>query len=389
MTRHPNRYLQYRLIVVCLFLGLIINTPAFSQPTTNIGSGVKLLLPTKCMLWLQATDFRITLAEDVSNDEQVHITSNSLTANGRTDKKSSKKVILWLIGIALFDLIILIVFIIGKHRAKSRIDPNVDKEDAAQQVYRTADNYNTEKENIKTENAIYLFGEFRFFNSEGEECSSRFSPLLKELFLVIIIHSLHNKKGISTSALSTLLWPDMELKNARNNLSVNIGKLRNLLGSENQHLLINDSGSISFNCVQNDDFYCDLSECINILSHTSFFNEDIKKLLSIIQPGGLLQKIQYEWLDDFKSKISNHIIDWLTVFSESNSSLLTPNLQIQIANALFNFDMINEKAMELKCRALTSLGKHSLAKETYTKFIKEYKTLYDIDFERSFKSITE
>jgi hypothetical protein len=43
--------------------------------------------------------------------------------------------------------------------------------------------------------------------------------------------------------------------------------------------------------------------------------------------------------------------------------------------------------MLMKCKALVLLGRHSIASDTYNKFAKEYKILYDMDFEKSFTDI--
>ena len=38
---------------------------------------------------------------------------------------------------------------------------------------------------------------------------------------------------------------------------------------------------------------------------------------------------------------------------------------------------------------LIKQGKHSLAKDTYSRFVKEYKQLYDDTYEQSFKQVIE
>jgi len=48
---------------------------------------------------------------------------------------------------------------------------------------------------------------------------------------------------------------------------------------------------------------------------------------------------------------------------------------------------MHEEAISIKCKALIILGKHSLAKEIFTRFIKDYRTLYDEPFDRSFTDI--
>ena len=95
----------------------------------------------------------------------------------------------------------------------------------------------------------------------------------------------------------------------------------------------------------------------------------------------------YEWLDSYKATISNKLIDAFQDFLNSNSDNLSPTLLIQIADSITQLDMINETAMEIKCRALVALGKHSIANETFTKFVKEYTLLYNIPFQKDFKSI--
>ncbi len=60
---------------------------------------------------------------------------------------------------------------------------------------------------------------------------------------------------------------------------------------------------------------------------------------------------------------------------------------IQLADAILIFDMMHEEAIGIKCKALTTLGKHSLAKEIFAKFSKDYLTLYDEPFDRSFTDI--
>jgi hypothetical protein len=41
-----------------------------------------------------------------------------------------------------------------------------------------------------------------------------------------------------------------------------------------------------------------------------------------------------------------------------------------------------------KCKALILLGRHTIARDTYNKFSKEYKILYGSDFEKSFADIS-
>ena len=60
---------------------------------------------------------------------------------------------------------------------------------------------------------------------------------------------------------------------------------------------------------------------------------------------------------------------------------------IDLADCIFNFDVVNEEIMILKCKAQYGKGKHSLARNTYKNFCSEYKILYEEDYLSSFNDI--
>jgi hypothetical protein len=43
--------------------------------------------------------------------------------------------------------------------------------------------------------------------------------------------------------------------------------------------------------------------------------------------------------------------------------------------------------MENKCKGLITLGRHTVAKEVYDQFAREYRILYNAEYEKSFTSI--
>src|SRR5258708_2431723 len=74
--------------------------------------------------------------------------------------------------------------------------------------------------------AIYLFGQFQVFDKEGSDITRLFTPLLKELFLIIVLYTIRNGRGISSEGLNEILWHDKPEKDAKNNRSVNLAKLK-------------------------------------------------------------------------------------------------------------------------------------------------------------------
>ncbi len=232
-------------------------------------------------------------------------------------------------------------------------------------------------------NSIIFFGGFQVINKHGDDITKKFTPLLKELFLLIFLHSI-NDKGISVPRLTEILWFTMDTKTAKNNRAVNIAKLKSLL-SEVESCTLSRKTSY-WQMVFNDSLvYSDYWSCMKSINHEeSFSKEDLQRLLSIIRKGPLLGNASYEWLDVFKLDCSNMIIDHLMNHIGQEEIESDPESMVQLADAILIFDMMHEEAISIKCKALTTLGKHSLAKEFFVKFTKDYFTLYDEAFERSF-----
>ena len=238
----------------------------------------------------------------------------------------------------------------------------------------------------KPANSILFFGGFQVINRQGDDITKKFTPLLKELFLLIILYSIKDK-GISVPSLTEILWFSMDAKTAKNNRAVNIAKLKNLLTEIDSCTL---SRRTSYWQMEFNDtiVYNDYWACIKMLNHDKAMSrENLLQFLGIINKGPLLGNASYEWLDEFKLECSNLIIDHITHFIDKEEFITDSELMIQLADAILIFDMMHEDAVSIKCKALTALGKHSLAKEIFAKFSKDYFALYDEPFNRSFTDI--
>lgn len=247
----------------------------------------------------------------------------------------------------------------------------------------------TEYRNGSNKNAIFLFGDLQLFTPDGNEITKYFTPLLKELFLLIILYSIKLDRGVSSEKLNEILWFDKSEKSARNNRSVNIAKLKSLLEQMGHCPLSKDTGywkiEIDYNAIS-----VDYRNYLNIVSNKNKLDKQkILQLTHITQRGNFLSNIEYEWLDTFKSEVSNEIIDSYLQYANGTQIADDPEFLIKLANDIFYFDPVNEEAMILKCKALSHLGKHSLAKNAFENFNKEYKAIYGEAFERDFHSILE
>ena len=90
---------------------------------------------------------------------------------------------------------------------------------------------------------------------------------------------------------------------------------------------------------------------------------------------------------NFKSVVSDTIVDTLLVFAQSRDIKDEADFIIHLADSIFNFDIINKDAMILKCKAQYCMGKHSHAKATYEKFFKDYGSMYGQEYEKEFLNI--
>jgi len=240
------------------------------------------------------------------------------------------------------------------------------------------------KDELKKDKAkILLFGGLGFVKSNGEDITHRFTPVLQDLFLLILLHSRNGNNGISSVNISETLWPDKPAQSAKNNRGVNINKLR---------LLLEELGDVK---VVYDKNVWRITHGKNIFYDLDFIMDEINKrktsttlrlncLLKHLQRGEFLQTNRNELLDNFKDKYTGIIINYLEEICITNSH--TTQL-MQLIDTLFIFDRLNETALKLKCKVLYEQGKHSLALDTYKHFAAMYRKLYNEDYAVDFKAL--
>ncbi len=134
--------------------------------------------------------------------------------------------------------------------------------------------------------------------------------MLKELFLIIATYTIRNGRGISSEGLNETLWHDKAEKDAKNNRSVNLAKLKPILEKVGNCIINKESGY--WQLQTQDDTYVDYKTCVTHLQDTSVpDNSHIHSLINILKRGPFLLQTEYNWLDDIKSDISNAVIDRL------------------------------------------------------------------------------
>ena len=237
-------------------------------------------------------------------------------------------------------------------------------------------------------NTLFLFGEMQIFDKDSIDITRQFTPLIRELLLLILLYSIRKGTGVSSDKLTEVLWSDKSTQAARNNRSVNIAKLKTLLDRLEGVHLSKETGYWKIDLDPN--IRLDYQTYLNIVKDKRGLNKQrINELAEITQRGSFLSNIEYEWLDEFKSEVSNTIIDTYLHFAQSIPLKEDPDFLVRLANYVFYFDPVNEEAITIKCKALAVTGKHSLAKNAFDGFTRQYRTIYGEDYGKDFQTLLE
>ncbi len=303
---------------------------------------------------------------------------------GAFSLRKTPNIYFWLIVVACVSIIATGLVLLRKRKKKAIFEKEGNVIPAEIQM---ENERFTENEDIKYQ--ILFFGGFQVFNKEHEDITQKFSPLLKELYLLILLNTFRNNKGVSSEKITETLWYDKDEKSARNNRAVNIAKLRSILEEIGSCELSHKTGYWKIN-FRESEIKGDYFDFLNITSSKkNLTKQKIYQLIEITRKGAFLLNVHYNWLDDFKADVSDKIIDTLVEFAKTIDTKKEADLLIHVADCIFNFDVINEEAMIIKCKAQYCMGKHSHAKATYEKFFKEYKVMYAQEYDRAFVDILD
>jgi hypothetical protein len=313
----------------------------------------------------------------------------AVTSSG-TENAVSGNLLRYLLIFLLVVLSIAFYLIIKRRKLKNTGNENPETPDFSNSTV-AADAPDIAKNDLtgKKQASVIVFGGFQVINNQGVDITNAFTPLLKELFLYIMLSTLSHGKGVSSKTLDEVFWFDKSPRAAGNNRAVNMGRLRALIADVGGCALNKETGywKIQFNPAL---VYCDFFEYIQLINSGKIKKkEGIYSLLKIIQDGPALQNIHADWLDKYKLDISNAVTDNIIEYISKEGKTQDADFIVRMADALLMFDIVNEEAMIVKCKTFAQIGKHSLAKAAYHNFAKEYHHLYNEAFPKSFNQILE
>ncbi len=234
-------------------------------------------------------------------------------------------------------------------------------------------------------NAIYLFGEFRIYDSEGVDISSRFPTKLRQLFLSVLLLGTE-EKGITNEKLNAIHWTYHSPESAKNNRNVNIKKLRDILSTMNGVQLIHTDGAWKLKLSM--EVFCDYTYLQKKMSgdFQPLTREEFEKIILVLAQGIFVADERTPWLDPFNSHFLTSLLDYLFLLTDSFEKDKNPEAICRIADLILKSDTLNEEAFKLKIEALIKLKNHNQAFFDYTYFTKGYEKMYGIPFPQSFKS---
>lgn len=237
--------------------------------------------------------------------------------------------------------------------------------------------------------SIYLLGGFQVINKNGKDVTKSFSPLVKSLFLIILLYTIKTKKGISSLALKDMLWFDKDDNSARNNRNVNLSKLRSLLVTVGK-IEINDVNN--YWCMVIDkSVFCDYQSIMTLFAKLkSEHNVNriyVNELLRLLSKGVLLPNVHTEWVDQFKANFTSVLIDVLLEVSHKTEMEKDYELLYKIGDVILLHDDIDEEGISLKCYGLYNLHKKGKALQSYNKFCIDYKTLLGEEYKVPFNDL--
>lgn len=256
---------------------------------------------------------------------------------------------------------------------------------------KTADN-TQKKQHIINEPQIQLFGGFRIVNKNNEDLTLRFSPKRKQIFILVLIETLR-AKGISSKQLTNNLWAGYSSESAKNNRSTQIQRIREILKLNSGITIEYKNKNWAIN--SDADIYCDLAHYFQLMEHHkvqykgAYKPELLSELLTIIEKGALLPNMEEEWLDNFKSQISNELLNTLLPLYANRELIDDTELALRLSHALLIFDPLNETLLSHKINLLIKLGKNTQAHEYLEHFEKVYLQCYNQPFGKSISDLLE
>lgn len=230
----------------------------------------------------------------------------------------------------------------------------------------------------KKDSFINLLGNFQIVDNNGDDITKNFTPTTTQLFLLLLLPTIKNGKGITAQELRNILWYDKNGESARNNRNVYINKLRSILKSFEGVKVVNHEGYWTIQSEKK--ISCDYEKVLVLIKMLQtghrFDAKLLNELVDTASKGTLLPHIQQtEWLESYQTDYTNQLIECLLEYSKRDEAKEDLPLSLKIADVILLHDNIDEDAIKFKCYALYHLGRKNQALQAFNKFAADYEVL--------------
>ena len=244
-----------------------------------------------------------------------------------------------------------------------------------------------------TRPSIRIFGGFKVIDSSGTDISDQFSQRIRQLFLLLLIRTRYDEgpggDGIGANELAELLWPGIDPQSAKDSRNVAIAALRKLLRRIGGVSI--DLKNKNYFVHIGDEVDCDYKrfrEAVHVMASTNGTRGEAgwNEILNICRTGVLMPGLSLSWLDAVRA-------DVFSEFEKLASAKLSAvrdgagELDLTTAEALLEWDPINEQALRTKLRVLWKSGRHGAARVAYEQFTANYASAYGRPCDLTMKDI--
>lgn len=285
-----------------------------------------------------------------------------------------------LLGIPFVVAIAIVVYSAGRKKKEESKENKAQKEtdEEPQSKEQPAPAPPALQPNIERANALYLFGEFALHDRNNRDISYMLGTKLRQTFLLILHHSLHN--GIGTQELSEILWPNKPEDKVKNSRGVAINNLRKVLAEVDGAKLVHEKGMYRIIFDANI-FYCDYVNCLDLLN-TLIEPRQRAELASIVSRGKFLKSADTDFLDSFKELLERKLEPVLLHETPQAIDEAAYDIALALSEALFRIDPLSEEALQFSITALGKLKMTDEAKRRFARFATEYRETLGTEYKK-------
>ena len=233
-------------------------------------------------------------------------------------------------------------------------------------------------------NRIYVYGAFTVYDKLGQDITYLFSRKLKQLFLYILLNSASQGKGVRSSSLNSIFWPDKSEEKVKNSKGVTISNLRKILNNVAGIELVYDKGLFRIEIDRNG-CYCDYFMLFDCLQAGCKLPEN--ELLSIWERGKLLENEESPLFDKYKQASEDIIFSVLLKKMPGYYENGRYAQVVRICHVVMKRDPLNEQALDFCIHAHKQMGETEHMYNVYAAFTAEYRKCMGEEYARSIDAI--